>query len=295
MSKAITFTETPTEEEEDAFNFSSDGDEEEEEDAKSSSEEEEEENKEEEDISFESDDEEEEEDVLEEEEDGDGGIDIAEFYDDGPKSSRSKFALKCRKRTNPPKVAKQRRKKHSNMGDNIIMDYSCDDYREKISKIINELSVTSKESKNIERLIYNSIIRKLTFDLKRPLKKLDLNNDVFGKEYLLLSYEILSRMSVCSYGEIIIFFESSESKTRLNSDEFKDQIFNDKRETNNIENPPKVMTGIHTCSVCIKDKDREQDTDRGKRIDWYQQQTRSCDEPMTTFLRCLDCGKKWKF
>ena len=31
------------------------------------------------------------------------------------------------------------------------------------------------------------------------------------------------------------------------------------------------------------------------RCDYYQLQTRSADEPMTTFVNCLECGKKWKF
>jgi DNA-directed RNA polymerase subunit M/transcription elongation factor TFIIS len=28
---------------------------------------------------------------------------------------------------------------------------------------------------------------------------------------------------------------------------------------------------------------------------YYQMQTRSADEPMTTFVTCLDCGKRWRF
>ena len=29
--------------------------------------------------------------------------------------------------------------------------------------------------------------------------------------------------------------------------------------------------------------------------DYYQMQTRSADEPMTTFVTCLECDKRWKF
>jgi transcription elongation factor S-II len=31
------------------------------------------------------------------------------------------------------------------------------------------------------------------------------------------------------------------------------------------------------------------------RCDFYQLQTRSADEPMTTFVTCLECDRKWKF
>lgn len=39
------------------------------------------------------------------------------------------------------------------------------------------------------------------------------------------------------------------------------------------------------CPSCKKETNCEQ----------YQLQTRSADEPMTTFVTCLDCDKKWKF
>ena len=31
------------------------------------------------------------------------------------------------------------------------------------------------------------------------------------------------------------------------------------------------------------------------KCDYYQLQTRSADEPMTTFVSCLECDKRWKF
>jgi transcription elongation factor S-II len=32
-----------------------------------------------------------------------------------------------------------------------------------------------------------------------------------------------------------------------------------------------------------------------RRCTYFQKQTRSADEPMTTFVRCVKCGNRWKF
>lgn len=32
-----------------------------------------------------------------------------------------------------------------------------------------------------------------------------------------------------------------------------------------------------------------------RRCSYYQMQTRSADEPMTTFVTCLNCNNRWKF
>lgn len=34
---------------------------------------------------------------------------------------------------------------------------------------------------------------------------------------------------------------------------------------------------------------------KSMKTDYYQLQTRSADEPMTTFVSCRDCGNRWKF
>lgn len=43
-------------------------------------------------------------------------------------------------------------------------------------------------------------------------------------------------------------------------------------------------SGTFKCPKCKSDK-----------TTYYQLQTRSADEPMTTFCTCLSCGKRWKF
>lgn len=55
---------------------------------------------------------------------------------------------------------------------------------------------------------------------------------------------------------------------------------------NLIEDKKKNMatTNIFKCKKCHK-----------KKCSVYQMQTRSADEPMTTFVNCLTCGASWKF
>lgn len=44
-----------------------------------------------------------------------------------------------------------------------------------------------------------------------------------------------------------------------------------------------ASTDNYTCGNC-----------KSKKCTYFQLQTRSADEPMTTFVTCLDCGKRWK-
>jgi transcription elongation factor S-II len=42
--------------------------------------------------------------------------------------------------------------------------------------------------------------------------------------------------------------------------------------------------GLFTCGKC-----------KSRKTTYYQLQTRSADEPLTTFVTCLNCKKRWKF
>ena len=43
-------------------------------------------------------------------------------------------------------------------------------------------------------------------------------------------------------------------------------------------------TGMFKCGKC-----------KSMKTSYYQMQTRSADEPMTTFVNCANCGNRWKF
>ena len=77
-------------------------------------------------------------------------------------------------------------------------------------------------------------------------------------------------------------------------------------ETTEVDRHPEIWTEIRK-QVHEKDKARYSKSitasimmycsgcKRKSKCDYYQMQTRSADEPMTTFVTCLECDKRWKF
>jgi DNA-directed RNA polymerase subunit M/transcription elongation factor TFIIS len=53
-----------------------------------------------------------------------------------------------------------------------------------------------------------------------------------------------------------------------------------KQTTRDVESAP---DGAFQCSAC-----------KSKKTTYYQLQTRASDEPMTTFIQCLNCQRRWK-
>jgi len=56
-----------------------------------------------------------------------------------------------------------------------------------------------------------------------------------------------------------------------------------KRDINKYENREKIDSEFK-CRKC-----------KSNNCSHYQMQTRSADEPMTTFVNCMDCGNRWRF
>jgi transcription elongation factor S-II len=56
------------------------------------------------------------------------------------------------------------------------------------------------------------------------------------------------------------------------------------KDISTLDHENKVVTeGLYTCGKCKMNK-----------CSYYQLQTRSCDEPTTTFINCLNCGNTWR-
>lgn len=56
-----------------------------------------------------------------------------------------------------------------------------------------------------------------------------------------------------------------------------------KRETTMLEGSNEEGSGMFKCKRCGKSRTR-----------YWEMQTRSADEPMTIFIRCLNCSKEWR-
>ena len=55
------------------------------------------------------------------------------------------------------------------------------------------------------------------------------------------------------------------------------------RDKHKYEFKMEAATDTFTCRKC-----------KSKKCTYYQMQTRSADEPMTTYVSCIDCGNRWK-
>jgi transcription elongation factor S-II len=70
----------------------------------------------------------------------------------------------------------------------------------------------------------------------------------------------------------------------MQPDKWNDLIQEKKiRDENKYEPKVEASTDNFKCWKC-----------KSKKCTYYQLQTRSADEPMTTFVNCLDCGNRWK-
>jgi len=139
---------------------------------------------------------------------------------------------------------------------------------------------------NLEKGIYNWTLKEATN--KKIVKKWDnphfiqLYVDHFRSIFLNLKRQRLINMVLS--GEIkahmIAFMTHQEMYPEQWDSLIKAKSIKDK---NKFEQNIEAMTDIFTCRKC-----------RSTKCSFYQLQTRSADEPMTIFVTCLDCGKRWK-
>lgn len=162
-----------------------------------------------------------------------------------------------------------------------------DEFRNQIKKKIAPL-IDNQEiaASNIEKSVYNwaiqaatkqNIVKKWTnpffvtlyIDRLRSvyinLKKPEVANLVIKEEIKSQDFAFMTHQDICP----------EKWKQLIDDKKIRDK----KKYEPNIE----ASTDNFTCNKC-----------KSKKCTYYQLQTRSADEPMTTFVTCLECGKRWK-
>lgn len=137
-------------------------------------------------------------------------------------------------------------------------------------------------AKNLEKSVYNYAVK-----ISNP----SWENPSFKSRYRFKAMEIIRLLQdqTCSLKNRIA---SGDVKTREVADLPPDKLFpggpydaikQERQRSADAAAAENVPEGLFQCRKCKSRKTR-----------YYQMQTRSADEPMTTFVTCLQCNIRWK-
>lgn len=164
---------------------------------------------------------------------------------------------------------------------------------EKFKSLLKEHNIMDEQKAiDIEKGIFNNTIEYC--EKHKILKK--WTNKIFKNLYIQKSISVYNNLNPNSYLKNTRFIE------RFRNEEFQGydisfmenlhifpenwkEIYDQKEKRDKVlyEVDKSMATDLFTCNRC-----------KQKQCSYYQIQTRSADEPMTCFVTCLNCGKRWK-
>ena len=159
-------------------------------------------------------------------------------------------------------------------------------FRTNVCHSLNEIINNNKYSLNLEKGIFNYSIKEAT--RRKIIKKwenlsfVQIYIDQFRSIYLNIKNDILldKIKNNILKPDVLAFMTHQE----LNPERWKILIEKKiKRDQLKYNTNMDAATDVFVCKKCKSNK-----------CSYYQMQTRSADEPMTTFVSCLDCGARWK-
>jgi DNA-directed RNA polymerase subunit M/transcription elongation factor TFIIS len=166
--------------------------------------------------------------------------------------------------------------------------------RQTVKKIIQSRCgfLSAKDQIDFERGIYNYTIE----DSKRRIVHSVWENPEFTQLYLINARRTISNLDPSSYirnARLVERFHEGEFRPNTIAFMNYSDLFPEKwgarielaikREAKMLEVDKSMATEMFKCSRCGK-----------RQCTYYEMQTRSADEPMTQFVRCLNCGKQWR-
>ena len=182
------------------------------------------------------------------------------------------------------KATKKKEDRNNNKFPTLTLKYKIDDKKFPLRKtFINKLSkFFPKIAEQIEQLIFESV--------KTEFLCLIVNL-TFGEFWINSFYNTYGLILKCiSNGKIVkdklkdVFEDLTKKRLNFNFSLFNNSkekyLLNYKLNTSELE----IEDGIDTCNKCGKSKTLR-----------VQLQTRGGDEPMTNFIRCVNCGNRWRY
>ncbi len=166
--------------------------------------------------------------------------------------------------------------------------------RQKVKSIIKSRCgfLSEPDQIDFERGIYNFTIE----DSKRRIVHSVWENPEFTQLYLINARRTIANMDPVSYiqnARLLERFREGEFRPHAIAFMNYSDLFPEKwgamielaikREAKMLEVDKSMATDMFKCSRCGK-----------RQCTYYEMQTRSADEPMTQFIRCLNCGKQWR-
>jgi DNA-directed RNA polymerase subunit M/transcription elongation factor TFIIS len=167
--------------------------------------------------------------------------------------------------------------------------------RERISAIIQKRMsqlLDPQQQEDLERGIFNASIA----DAKKHGIRCHWENPDFVEIYKVLARRTIVNLDPTAYirnSRLIRRIQDGEFPPHqvpfMNARELYPEHWQEiadehlKRESTMLEGPQEEGTDLFKCKRCGKSKTKH-----------WEMQTRAADEPMTIFIRCLNCGKEWR-
>jgi transcription elongation factor S-II len=167
----------------------------------------------------------------------------------------------------------------------VLKIENADLFRNNIRKKIDNILHNEKNSLNLEKGIFNYTLKEA--DRHKIVKKWD--NKYFVQIYFNHLRSIISNLKKDVIKQITDGTVKPHVVAFMTHQELCPEKWNklieakSKRDKNKFETNMSAATDVFTCRKC-----------KGNQCTYYQMQTRSADEPMTTFVTCLLCSSRWK-
>ncbi len=159
-------------------------------------------------------------------------------------------------------------------------------FRETIIKYINQYVNNEIYSKNMEKSIYNfTLIQSKKEKIVRKWENINFVL-IYVNKFKIIFHNIKNPIILkkIQSKEIKPHSIAFMSHLELLPEKWNDRIEEKKLRLDNKFFPKiEASTDNFTCGKC-----------KSTACTYYQLQTRSADEPMTTFVTCIKCGQRWK-